>query len=656
MTSRLFRLLVVVTLVTLSAPAAFAKQNDPLAKQRDLFQRAQQALSENRLSEFNSLRSRLKQYPLYSYLDYLELRKNLSSTTPQRIETFVTQYHDQPIADRLYLAWLQELVKASDWKTLLAHYRPQSSVTLQCYYLRARLDQQPDQRQAILTEAVPLWLVGYSQPKACDPLFEALDKAGMLDRERRWQRIRLAFAANRPSIAQFVAKPLSDSDRRWVERWEQMHRKPAETFKEAWLQKANPADDAQVQEIVVHGLKRLARADPQEAWNVLQALPPARRPDGAAYGEVVHDIALFGALNRVPGADQWLAAVPAGANDASIASWRVRNALLNRDWKVALVWIDALDAVARNSPEWTYWRAYALSASGDEEQARSLFTDVMAERNYYGFLAADRLDRPYSMNNERLAFDENRLAELEKLPGIVRAHELLLLDMRLDARREWQAAIADLDDDGLAYAAEIARRWGWHDRAIATAANARYWSDLVLRFPLAHKELIEANADRYNVDPALIYGVVRQESAFMEDARSRVGAMGLMQLMPATARLTAKAAGLRYPGADGLLEPDHNIRLGSAYFRRMLDRFDNSPVLAACAYNAGPQRVERWLPSDSELPADLWLLRVPINETHGYVQNVLAYATVFDWRTRRGATRMSERMPPVKPGSTAAGP
>lgn len=653
MNSRLF-LFLVVAVLAFPGREAFANQTDPLARQREMFQRAQTALNENRLDEFNSLRSRLKRYPLYGYLEYAELRKNLAGAAPERIEAFVATYRDQPIADRLYVAWLQNLVDGGDWKTFLAHYRPQSSVALQCHYLRARLDQTPAERAAILEQALPLWLVGYSQPKSCDPVFEALDKAGLLNRDRRWERIRLAFDAGRTSIAQYVAKPLPEADRLWVDRWEQMHRKPAETLRQPWIADARADTATPLNTIVVHGLKRLARADPEEAWRLLQALPAPSRPADADYADVVHDIALFGALNQVPDAGRWLAAVPGSATDAAIATWRVRDALLNRDWNKALLWIDALDLDARNSPEWTYWRAYALSAAGDEQQARPLYEQVMNERNYYGFLAADHLDRAYSMNNERIAFDENVIAALEQSPGLVRARELLRLDMRLDARREWQAAIAGLDDDKLAYAAEIARRWGWHDRAIATAANARYWSDLILRFPLAHQDAIETNADRYAIDPALIYGVVRQESAFMEDARSRVGAMGLMQLMPATARLTARAAGLRYRGSDGLLEPDYNIRLGSAYFRRMLDRFDNSPVLAASAYNAGPHRVDRWLPADGTLPADLWLLRIPIRETHGYVQNVLAYATVFDWRTQRSPTRMSSRMPPVSAPSPAA--
>lgn len=647
MNSRLFLFLVIV-LAALPGREAIAKDTDPLARQRELFQSAQQALSENRMAEFNKMLGALKSYPLYSYLEYGALRRNLSTETSAHVDAFVKTYADQPIADRLYQAWLQQLIDRHDWKTFLAYYKPQSSVILQCYYLRARLDQTPQKRKEILTDAMPLWLVGHSQPNECDPLFDALESDGLINRERRWQRVRLAFAENRPSVAQYVAKGLPDADRRWVDRWVQMHAKPAETFHESWVTADAGDNAALLADIIVDGLKRLARAAPDTAWNVLQQLPPQRRPPDPVYGQVVRDIALFGALNQFPDAGQWLAAVPGTATDTAIATWRARNALLNQRWDAALVWIDALDLAERNSPEWLYWRAYALERSGDKTRADALYAQVAQDRNYYAFLAADHLRQPYNMNNERLDFDEKRLDQIENAPGFVRAHELLLLDMTLDARREWQAAISGFDEDRLAYAAEIARRWGWHDRAIATAANARYWSDLELRFPLAHQDLIDTNADRYNVDPALIYGVVRQESAFMEDARSRVGAMGLMQLMPATARLVARAVGLRYPGKDGLLDPDRNIRLGSAYFRRMLDRFDNSPVLAASAYNAGPERVDGWLPAGGTLPADLWLLRVPISETHGYVQNVLAYATVFDWRTQRNPTRMSTRMPPVK--------
>ena len=169
-----------------------------------------------------------------------------------------------------------------------------------------------------------------------------------------------------------------------------------------------------------------------------------------------------------------------------------------------------------------------------------------------------------------------------------------------------------------------------------------------MRFPLPHREAIFTNARQYDLDPALIYGVIRQESAFMEEARSPVGALGLMQLMPATGKQTARALKIRYRGSQVLLKSDQNIRLGSAYLNKLLQRYNGSPVLAAAAYNAGPHRVSRWLPGDHSVPASLWAERIPFKETRNYVRRVLAYATVFEWRLERPVTRLSQRMPAIQ--------
>ncbi len=197
------------------------------------------------------------------------------------------------------------------------------------------------------------------------------------------------------------------------------------------------------------------------------------------------------------------------------------------------------------------------------------------------------------MNDARVKHDKESLASVEALPGVQRAHELYLAGKRLEARREWFSATRNLTNDKLRLAALVAHQWGWHDRAIVAAGQASYWSDLTLRFPLPHRESIFANARRYDLDPGLIYGVIRQESIFMEDAVSSVGALGLMQLMPATGKQTARALNIRYRSSQALLQSDQNIRLGSAYLNKLMTRYNGSPVLTAAAYNAGPHRVRR---------------------------------------------------------------
>jgi soluble lytic murein transglycosylase len=616
---------------------------DDYKDQRELFIRAEAALSAGDKEEFERLKGQLLRYPLYGYLEFWDLRQRLDEAEPGEVYAFLKRYAGQPIAARMRFSWLHRLGRRKDWDTYLRFYEPQRSVTLQCYEVRARLATGKD-RGAALHDALELWLVGHSQPAACDPAFDQLYASDLITAERLWERIRLAFAEQKISLAGYLAKRLSAEDRGWVKRWQYAHRRPAATLKKDWTHQDNPL----VRDILVHALSRLARHKPQQAWNHWQQLAETHDFTHDQRGRVLREIGLHAALDNDPQAPAWLAQVPESHADESIRQWRVRVALNNGDWSDALHWLDALSPGERNSETWRYWRARALDAEGADGDALTDYGRLSEERSFYGFMASDRLKRPYQMNNFRVHHDTEDLSEIEKLPGVVRARELYLAGMRRDARREWYHATRSLSKTELQLAALLAHRWGWHDRAIVTASQARYWSDLALRFPLPHRESILANARRYEVDPALIYGVIRQESAFMEDARSPVGALGLMQLMPATGKQTARALNMRYGGNDVLLQSDQNIRLGSAYFRKLLDRYNGSPVLAAAAYNAGPHRVGRWLPSEHDMEADLWMELIPYPETRRYVRRVLAYATVFEWRLQRPVTRISQRLPLVQ--------
>ena len=632
-------------LLLVSPPPASARidTGDPLAGQRTRFLEARAALKKADLRRFETLADSLADYPLYSYLDYARLRARLGTADTAQVRAFLDTWAEQPLAARLRRVWLRRLGQAGRWRDYLDFYTPQASVTLQCYRLRAELALRPRRRLEVLERALPLWLVGHSQPDACDPLFDALYASPLIDSTRIWQRIRLAFAANRTTLATWLGKRLSADDRRWVQRWRTAARQPVKALRQSWTHQDTPL----VREILVHGLKRLARHKPEQAWKHWRRLAQSHRFSSARRGDVLRSLALAAARRNLPRAGEWLALVPDDAVDQQVRTWRVRAALLRRDWKDAAHWLDALKPAEQRRHEWRYWRAVAHERLGEQAAATLLYTDLAGERNFYGFLAADRLREPYRMNDRRSEPDSATLARVANLPGVVRARELHRAGLHTEARREWRLATAPLDRDELRAAALLAHRWGWHERAIATAARARYWSDLRLRFPLAHRELVFDTARKELLDPALIYGIIRQESAFMTDARSAAGALGLMQLMPATGRQTARALRLRYPGSRILLQSDHNVRIGGAYLRKLLDRFGGSPVLATAAYNAGPHRVQRWLPDGEDQEALLWLNRIPFRETREYVRRVLAFATVFEWRLQRPLTRLSDRLPAV---------
>lgn len=631
----------VLILLVLSLPQH--SRASSLDKQRDQFLQAESALNAGKKNTFRLLKQKLFAYPLYGYLDYWQLRRRLKHARPDELREFFRLYNGQPIATRMRVSWLHRLARRRDWKNYLAFYWPQASVALQCYEIRARLALGQD-RESALNDAMKLWMVGHSQPDACNPAFKQLYASSHITSAHIWQRVRLAFANQKSSLAAYLARKLSAEDREWVNRWYHAHRRPTAAFSSQWARDDTPL----IREILTHAIQRLARHKPAQAYKHWQSLRTSHHFTTAQHADVIRRIALAAAVNNKPGAARWLAEVPDSAVDHDVRQWRIRSALMREDPASVRHWIEQLPADERNEPEWLYWYAWAQEQDGARGDAFTAYASLGKQRNYYGFLAADKLGRSYQMNDSRTSVDRKVLDQLGKQPGFQRAQELYLAGKRLDARREWFYTTGSLNTEQLRHAALLAHRWGWHDRAIITAAQAKDWNDLALRFPLPHRESIFATARQYHLDPALIYGVIRQESAFMEDAHSNVGALGLMQLMPATGRQTARSLNIRYGGNRALLKSDQNIRLGSAYLNHLMTRYNGSPVLAAAAYNAGPHRVSRWLPGDRTMPAPLWMENIPFRETRNYVKRVLAYATIFDWRLSQPLTRLSQRLPDVQ--------
>ena len=230
------------------------------------------------------------------------------------------------------------------------------------------------------------------------------------------------------------------------------------------------------------------------------------------------------------------------------------------------------------------------------------------------------------------------------MPALVRAHELLQLDMDYYARREWYTATNDMSRYQLQLAAAIAYQWGWYDRAILTLGKAEEYDDLMLRFPMPFNRQIARYAKRFKLDLAWMYALIRAESAFMEDARSPSGAMGLMQVMPETGRETAKAMGLKSFDKWDLNKSEKNIHIGATYLRKMYDRFGSNIILATAAYNAGPSNVAAWLPHKGCMEPEIWIEQIPFNETRRYVSRILYYASIYDWRMQHEVKPVRQRM------------
>lgn len=635
--ARITTLLATMLAVLISASPLQAKVEDGHA-QRVLFLEAKKALENKDFVVFSRNIQQLQDYPLYPYLTYWQLRANLKEQPSATIDAFLITNKKLPIASLLRSAWVRHLAREKRWKELLHFYRG-GGTKMQCRLHTAQMH--TGNKKKAWAGAKKLWLVGKSQPNTCDELFKGWQAAGKITRELLWERIELAMDRGNSSLARHLAKGLNEKDRDRVTLWRRVHNDPTMIERN----KALKADNSENRRIIIHGLKRLARKETEKAaklWRKTQARYKFSNTQSHVVGKAIaRNFAYDGDTRGLI----WFAQLPAKVISQDERTWAVRLALRHSNWKAALAWIEAMPVTKRQSVRWQYWQARITEQLGDNKQAEHLYFTASGDRGYYGFLAADHIKADYNLNHKAVEVEPAALKALKETPQMVRAHELYMLLLTTDARREWERAVANMNKQQILVAGKLADEWKWYDTALMTLAKARYFSDLDIRFPLAHNSAVTREAKSRELDPSWVYAVARQESAMKPDARSPAGAMGLMQLMPSTGRAVAKK--LKYPisNTEQLMEPDTNIRLGAYYLRQVLDRFNDNPVLATAAYNAGPHRVSKWFPESGTVDADIWVENMPFHETRLYVRRVMAYSVFYDQRLDKGITRLNERMP-----------
>lgn len=620
-----------------------AGTNATLAKQRVIFQQAKNALEINQISKFHSLQSQLNDYPLQPYLEYLYLRKRLSQTNSATISQFLNQHQDTFYAERLRSVWLDKLAQTKQWQTFLDIYRAPQSVSRQCLRLQALIASR--QYEQALKDTPELWLVAKSQPTSCNSAFKFWQDKGLLTNELRRQRIHLALMANQYSLSLYLAKSLPNAPQAKAEilSWQQMHNNPLSSLQSLSSNKANglSQDTTISRDIIQHGIARLARKSTNQAYAIWQKIAPHYSFSEQEKDQIRSSIAKRAALSREDRTLEFY-------GDAPAQPWRVRAALWQQDWQGVQRAITSLDYDDKQSTRWQYWLGRSQAELGDHAAAESTYQGIVTQRDYYSFLAADKLSLPYQMNHNPIVSTESGLDLVSQQPAILRLKEFYALNMMLEARRQAYKLKQTRTPRELQLIATLTHRWQWHNQTIALLGKARYWDALDLRFPIVFESAVLKEAKNNNLDPAWLFGVIRQESAFNVRARSHVGASGLMQLMPKTAKSIAKFINKPLKRQSELLNPSRNIQLGSAYLRKVYVQNQQNPVLATASYNAGPHRVKKWLPKQ-QLAADIWIENIPFNETRKYTSNVLSYAAVFEHQLNRPITPLQKRMPAIKP-------
>jgi soluble lytic murein transglycosylase len=601
-------------------------------QERKDYAAAQKALSLNQLTQYRQLKAKLTDYPLFPYLEYEELERKLNRLPRAEVESFLERYPDSYLADKLAQRWLRALASQQQWDQYRLFYHPRfaKDAELACHALQARLKTGD---LTALDEVESLWNIDRSQDKACDPVFAQWIDAGRLTPQLIWERHLKALTKGNRSLASWLERQLPPAEQKLAQLLRETDANPRLLSQ---TQKFS-AQSAQMREVILYGLHKLARQDSLAALKLWRGYDAQQLFSDQERKEVQYQLAsrLIG-QQHTEAAEQLLSNLTE-ITRSDLTERMIREALRRQDWEKVYEWIARLPQELQDSERWTYWHARTMEALNILElngrSARDLYVSLAPQRNFYGFLAADKLGYEYGLMDRPMPISDELVAQVEAHPGIQRAREFYVLGQIVSANREWYHTTRQMQTEEKVAAGRLANRWGWHRQGIQAMVDAQHWDDLQVRFPLAYQEQVSQAAEATAINPLLLYAIARQESAFTPDARSPVGATGLMQLMPATAKQTARSSGLSFSPAD-LLQPEKNIALGSRYLNQLLGQFGGNRILAAAAYNAGPHRVRQWLTKeDAKLPYDIWIETIPFQETRGYVQNVLSFSVIYAYRT-----------------------
>lgn len=587
---------------------------------RTTFELAEKYLLNGNEQRFNELYRDLHYYPLQPYLQQKKLIKKLSLAHTQEIKDFLNTYKGTPLDWPLRKAWLNYLAKKNQSALFLAFYKPTSNASLSCkfhlFQLKAGVSE-----QLVLPQVTKLWQVGKSQPKACDPLFKIWQEKGYRTPEIIWQRLVKTADGGKSSLLPYLIKLLPSDLTKKGQLWRNVRVNPSYVARLSRF----PTKDLKETEIVTYALKRYIWRDPDHAIKVFKRAQKQFPFNTQQLRGITEKFAIALSSKGHKQAKNWLLKLDDNQYSNKLVQWRITELLRDGDWQRINQELLAFPKSKQQTLQWRYWYGRSLLQIGNNELGNRVLGDVANERHYYGFLASGHLNRPVNLQHMPVDISEQEKNLVLNNPAGKRAFEFYYLGRYLSARSEWNYWLSELSKREKLVAAKIAFDYGWFDRAIFTLANVGYLNDVDLRFPLAFDQEINQYAEQHKINPAWAFAIARRESSFMTDANSPVGASGLMQLMPGTAKLLAKKKVSR----KKLYNVENNVQLGTKYLKQLLDRHKGNQVLATAAYNAGPMRVKRWLKERPQLPADIWIETIPFRETREYVKSVMAYQQIY---------------------------
>ncbi|MEQ1812960.1 MAG: transglycosylase SLT domain-containing protein, partial [Candidatus Nitrotoga sp.] len=495
---------------------------------------------------------------------------------------------------------------------------------------------------SVLEGAKSLWMQPKEQAANCANLYDRMQAAGVLSEDDIFERLRLALEDSRIPLAKSIikrSKTFVPSQNLLIDK--------AYSSPSVVLAKNSISFKTRLgRELNLFALSRLAKTNSQQALTAFNKVADSFQPEDRSY--FYSRLAWYAAQRHEPEALQWFKRVENVEPKKETLgreqlAWYARAALREKNWDALLIATSKMSPDQAAEGAWRYWKARALKAKNQTLEANTLFAKLSTERHFYGWLAQEEVDGAMSAPLYTYKVSDEEVAEIANNEAFKRVEALQRVDLRWEAKSEWAHATKDFDDKQFLAAAEFAQRNKWYDLAIITADKTTETHDFALRYPTPYHDLIKDASTENDVDEAWVYGITRQESRFMHYAKSGVGAAGLMQLMPATAKWIARRAGVDDYHHGMIHELDTNIALGTYYMGYTKDLMNGQEVMATAAYNAGPSRAKKWM-AETPLEGAIYAETIPYTETRLYVQKVMANAHLYAPRLGLKSMPLKQRL------------
>jgi soluble lytic murein transglycosylase len=594
-----------------------------------------------------------QQHPLTMWVDYWELSNRLADAQQSELNAFYARWPGSYVEDRLRNDWLLELGRRRDWANFAAEmprFRMNDDLGVTCFSLLAEHASGKEVRDRALAS----WFQQSEADEGCAMLAAALYDAQRIAPADVWRKARFSLDANKPRAARQAAVLISVSAASQVN---ELTRNPAR-----YVSRKEGIAGRQDEELVALGLIRMASNDAEAAARQLHERWDSVLPADLAAATWL-GVAKQSALRLQDEASDYFERAERRAAKAGVKldwsddtlAWKVRAALRGNAsaprWQQVREGVDAMSAAQQRDATWVYWKARALQALARDAQdgdsmraeAQGMLANIAGQLSFYGGLAAENLGQNVPLPARPAPLTNAEREAAKRQPGLARALQLITLGLRQEGNREWNFSLRGMADRELLAAAQIACEREVWDRCISTSDRTRDVVDMEQRFPTPFRAEVQARALEAGVDPAYVFGVIRQESRFIVDAKSNVGAMGLMQVMPATARWTARKIGLAGYHVDQIAERDMNLKLGTSYLKYVLDEFGGSLPMAAAAYNAGPSRSRKWR-EGPVLEVAVWAENIPLSETRDYVKKVLSNSAFYTALLNEQPASLTQRL------------